>query len=616
MLDCDTNIKQLFEAVCVLTKSVLRDDAGRMHTGNVEGSHVSEYSLPRKHSSAFTDDLVNLDKTLLLVEPYHLVFRILHAVHYINSLSRCFLVQNHNIILRTDRMSVVALPALKAVSWELLRQIRIIELHLRLRVIPKYKPGGQLVCGIVHGHACDLGQNLSRLKVAGQFVKYSFRCNHIVIAVRRDLGPSFFRHRLIPRQSKLLMVNPKFNFPLFQTLFLCREVVHISVGNIISVSEHGVLTAINDPLTQPINGFIVVSDHSGVQNMIVVPPAVKPDQLLADQFVDLAPAWINHPDDTLAFSRFFPVDQQQIRKHLNIKENQRLINRNWLRLKLVYTGCAFFNGPLGNIILYRPAVHLGARCRLLRVKVTVMQRSLYLHADVLLMGAFRRKRPNSRPHVPNIITQSRIPRVVQRLLDQTHGCRRMRLLNIFSETLRDDVPQMLFVLYTFKVNHVIFSRLLLRQSAFIQRRYRDVVAKAQPSPKALLSEINLDLNIIRIHAFQLHGISVVNVMQMDPLPALAVFRIGLRPLIGGLQIQQCILLAFLILNIKVDHNMVQRSPYKVQLRRVNIFQRCLAEIPSHLRLAASFRFLHTILRLAVLQHLVQQGLCLIKNETE
>ena len=121
------------------------------------------------------------------------------------------------------------------------------------------------------------------------------------------------------------MVNPKFDFPFLQALLLRREVIHVSVGNIIGVSEHGVLASADNPLTQPIQGVVVVSHIPGIQYVIIIPSAVEPNQLLVEKLSDLGPGRIYHSHDALAFSSFLPVHKQQIRKDLNIKEYWKLV---------------------------------------------------------------------------------------------------------------------------------------------------------------------------------------------------------------------------------------------------------------------------------------------------
>ena len=126
-------------------------------------------------------------------------------------------------------------------------------------------------------------------------------------------------------ENELLMVNSEFDFPFLQALLLRCKVVHIGVGNIIGISEHSVLASTDDPLTQTIQGLIVVSHIPGIQYVIIIPSAVEANQLLAEKLSDLGPGRIYHSHDALAFSGFLPVHKQQIRKDLNIKEYWKLV---------------------------------------------------------------------------------------------------------------------------------------------------------------------------------------------------------------------------------------------------------------------------------------------------
>ena len=155
-------------------------------------------------------------------------------------------------------------------------------------------------------------------------VKNRFGGDNVVVAVSRHFRPSLFRHRLVPRQPQLLMVNPEFDFPFLQALLLRREVIHVCVGNIIGVSEHGVLASADNPLTQPIKTFNVIPTVSCIKNVVVIPSTVEPDQLLAEKLSNLGPGRIYHSYDSLAFSSFLPVHKQQIRKDLNIKEYRQI----------------------------------------------------------------------------------------------------------------------------------------------------------------------------------------------------------------------------------------------------------------------------------------------------
>ena len=163
---------------------------------------------------------------------------------------------------------------------------------------------------------------------------------------------------------------------------------------------------------------------------------------------------------------------------------------------------------------------------------------------------------------------------------------------------------MLLILHTVKVKQLV-HRLLLWQSA-ADRGDRNVVAQTQPPTKAALSFRNFNLDVLSIQFLQFFGIPGINIMQVDPLSALAIFGIGLWPFVRRLQIQHCILFAFFIFQIKVNNNVILRKPYKVELRRIQILQCRLAFVPGNPRFASAFRLFLSVLGLTVLQHLIEQ----------
>ena len=126
--------------------------------------------------------------------------------------------------------------------------ITIIESVLRMLVRTKYNSGSELIGRIVDGHLGNLCQDLTCGKVALRVIPDRLRCNNIVIAVFSNLRPKFFRNWLVPRKTKLLMVNAKIDFPLLQALLLRTVIIDIRVRDIIRFSKHRIRRAVDNPL--------------------------------------------------------------------------------------------------------------------------------------------------------------------------------------------------------------------------------------------------------------------------------------------------------------------------------------------------------------------------------
>ena len=348
--------------------------------------------------------------------------------------------------------------------------------------------------------------------------------------------------------------------------------------------------------------------------MIIIPAAVKANQFLFHQLADFRPCGVDHPNNAFSFPCLLPVHQQQVREHFNIKKHQCLIHR-CLRLflrnirGLLQPELQHLFFVQGN--LYGASVPFGF---FLKVLAEISQLSRHLHAGILLVVALCGECGNRRPHVPNIILDSGFIGIVQCLLDQTHGRRRIRLGNIFLQAFGDNVPNVLLVLNALKVNHIVLF-LLSRQSA-ADPCHGNVVAEAQPPPQAAFPREHLDLNIFVIDAVQFGRIPFINIMKVQSLSSLAVFCIRFRPLVRSLQVQQSVFFSFRVLEIKINDDMIERWPDKMKLPCVNILQRCPAAAPGDNRLASSFRFFFAVLRLTIRKHFIQKTFRLIQHNAQ
>ena len=99
----------------------------------------------------------------------------------------------------------VVLTQLEGVSRKLLRKICVDKLGMTL--LAKYNSCGELVGRVVDRHTGKICQNLSCGEVSLQMIKHGLRCDNIVNAILSNLIPHVLRSRLIPRKTKLLVMD-------------------------------------------------------------------------------------------------------------------------------------------------------------------------------------------------------------------------------------------------------------------------------------------------------------------------------------------------------------------------------------------------------------------------
>ena len=126
--------------------------------------------------------------------------------------------------------------------------ITVVELALWMLLFTKYNSGGETVRGVVRQHPCNFCQNKSCIPVRFEMIECCLRCNHIVLAILGDLIPHILWNRLIPRQTKFLMMNTEFNLEFLQALFVCCrcEVINIRVRDIVCLTEQITIIVVID----------------------------------------------------------------------------------------------------------------------------------------------------------------------------------------------------------------------------------------------------------------------------------------------------------------------------------------------------------------------------------
>ena len=198
-------------------------------------------------------------------------------------------------------------------------EISVIELILWFPLVSKYNLLGKCIGCIVHRHTSQIRQNLSCCPVSLQIMECRFGCDYIVITVFSNFGPQFLRNWLIPRKSQLLMVDTHLDFQFLQALFISSrcKVIHICIRNIVGFSKETIGAAADDFLREVIKLLVCITHESCIQNMIIISPAVKPNQPESHQFLNLRWSRVNHTHHRLSFTLDFPVHKKQIRKSAN-----------------------------------------------------------------------------------------------------------------------------------------------------------------------------------------------------------------------------------------------------------------------------------------------------------
>ena len=130
-----------------------------------------------------------------------------------------------------------------------------------------------------------------------EVVKDLLGCDNVVITVLRHLFPSLLGDILVPRQSELLMMQPKLDFPLLEGHLGGCKVVHIGVGQVVCLEKTSSDAVLDDPLAQVIQLGVVEAQRTSVENMIVVLPAVEADETHLAEGLDLLRGGVNHPMD-------------------------------------------------------------------------------------------------------------------------------------------------------------------------------------------------------------------------------------------------------------------------------------------------------------------------------
>ena len=110
--------------------------------------------------------------------------------------------------------------------------------------------------------------------------------------------------------------------------------------------------------------------------------------------------------------------------------------------------------------------------------------------------------------------------------------------------------------------------------------YWEIVTFGQASTQCAVALVYLALDVVGYDGTQLADVAVVNIMEMDASTGFRQFGIRRRPFGCRLEIRLKGLLAVLVLEIEVQHDMVLRHLDPMEFRGVNILERGMHIVPT------------------------------------
>ena len=149
-------------------------------------------------------------------------------------------------------------------------------------------------------------------------------CDNVVVTVLADLVPTTLRNRLVPRDVDLLVLQTKLDLPLLEALLLAREVVNIRKRDVIGLAEVRIAIARDQTLRQLVQPFVVVTEITPIQNMVVVPSTVESDELKLEEPPNFLRLRVVHPVHMVC-AGVLPADQEQVRVHLDVEIHESIV---------------------------------------------------------------------------------------------------------------------------------------------------------------------------------------------------------------------------------------------------------------------------------------------------
>ena len=124
------------------------------------------------------------------------------------------------------------------------------------------------------------------------------------------------------------MMDAQLDLELLQALLLGTEIVNISVREVIRLAEKARMF-VNDLLRQVVDCLNRPSDHTGIENMVIVLAVIEADQSILREFCNIIRTRVDESIDCgfvlVRLALELPVNQQQVREHLAVKEHDRCL---------------------------------------------------------------------------------------------------------------------------------------------------------------------------------------------------------------------------------------------------------------------------------------------------
>ena len=227
----------------------------------------------------------------------------------------------------------------RSINFTRLRHVTPVKELLWVTVALEYDSSSQGVGGRVNAHTGKVSQDLSSSPVSREVMKGCFGCNDIVITILSDLLPFILWDRLIPRQSKLLVMRSCHDkldlfiveaflakrllslithlyLELLKGLLITRrsKVVNISVAQVVSFTEEQVLVlsllAIGDLVAQVVDFLIAPAKHSGIENMVIISTIVEANKTCLAELRNIIRRGIDHSHNVLTDASILPVHEK------------------------------------------------------------------------------------------------------------------------------------------------------------------------------------------------------------------------------------------------------------------------------------------------------------------
>ena len=262
------------------------------------------------------------------------------------------------------------------IARELLTEIGVNEFTLRIPVLSEDDELTVLVGRVVRSQTRQLGKHKAGLPVRMEVIEYRLGGDNIIVTVSCNFLPTILGNVLVPRNTKLLVMQTKFDLPLLEGHLSGCEVVHISVGQVVGLDEPSSDTVLNDPLTQVVQLGVGESQRTSVENMVVVLTAVEADKPHLTEGLDLFGGGVNHPMYR-RITLHLPVHEEQVREDLAVEEDKLTSRESHGLLLGILIGERHLHHCLNSRLRLMRRVH--SECQHTRLKVLdVIHHPLFL----------------------------------------------------------------------------------------------------------------------------------------------------------------------------------------------------------------------------------------------